>query len=290
MRQACTFLCGTMLASVALLAGCRSAPAPPPPLPPTLPLDQLVARINANNRLLPTLWANHDFEATIVDKNRETFVNGSGSLMMLKPRDLYFVGNKAGLTRLVEMGSNQDQFWLTIPEHNRTWVGQHRNIGKPCMGQMPVRPDMVLEILGVGDIDSNLSSPPFPVVRINPDERVYMVVWNAPAPDRFYAQKEIWYDVDSLLPVKVLLFDLQGRVMLRANLAQHRAVPIEGLPAEQHPRLATDLRLLFPETRSRMWIRLSNLQLKKNDRPRPGLIRYLVPEGFEVIRVDADCP
>jgi hypothetical protein len=272
------------------IAGC-------PPRPdgiyrgPTQSLDQVVAGINRNNRALPTLWARHYFEANIVEKSAEgqttTFVNGGGALMVLKPRDFYFTGGKEGTgVRLVEMGSNNSEFWLTIPQRNTIWHGRHRPATRPTAANMPLRPDLVLEVLGIGDIDANLVAEPAPVLRFNNDERVYMIVWQARGADRWYAVKEIWYDLATLLPLKVLLFDGDGRVVLRANLSKHQSIALEGIPQDAWPKVATDLRLFFPQTRSTLWLELSSVQLQNKGRPRAGSIQYDPDPGFRIIEVE----
>src|SRR5690606_34064176 len=132
-----------------------------------------------------------------------------------------------------------------------------------CVREMPVRPDLVGEVLGIGEFADNLLEEPAPVMRFNPDAWAYMFVWSAPSRqgDRRYAVKEVWYHVNDLRPIKVLLFDEQGRVILRANLTEHAQVPLPDVPAERWPWIATRFALRFPENKSTMTIKLSELAL-----------------------------
>src|SRR5688572_8454157 len=53
----------------------------------TQTMAQVVQEINGNNQRLPTLWARHYFEATIVDENRKGhFVNGDGAILYRSPQ------------------------------------------------------------------------------------------------------------------------------------------------------------------------------------------------------------
>lgn len=263
---------------------------------PVLTLPQLVTEINRNNAALQTLYAQHSFEGDFTDPRtkKSRFLNGSGDLFMLKPRDFLFRAKHDPLGEVFRMGSDQERFWFIVKEGDEgMWWGHHRNAGKPCMREMPVRPDLVGEVLGIMDVPTDLVHPPFPTIRYNSDSKAYMLVWNAPLPDRWYAQKEIWYDQRTLRPTLVLLFDRDGKIVLRAYLAQHKQVEAEGRPREQWPWVATNYRLFFPETRSKMTINLSDVALRtRTGQPRPGMIRF--PEEVDVpddkvVQIDVDC-
>ncbi|GIW75248.1 MAG: hypothetical protein KatS3mg104_0311 [Phycisphaerae bacterium] len=71
------------------------------------------------------------------------------------------------------------------------WIQKERAV-------LPVRPDLMAEVLGVGPINSDLLKEPFPVVRFNNDQRAYMLTWQVLLSDRWVVQKEVWYDVQTL--------------------------------------------------------------------------------------------
>jgi hypothetical protein len=246
------------------MAGCHATPPREKPgsyFGPTQSMAEVVAEINANNSALPTLFARHDFEANIVDRESKkgTFVNGDGVLLYKSPRGMRLYGGKPG-TDIFEIGSNEERYWFALyPERSTMWWGWYRNLGKPCvdMRDLPVRPDMVLEVLGVGTIDTNFREPPAPVMRFNNDADSYMFVWNYPLGDRWAAQKEIWYDRASKLPRRVFLFNENGRVVVRAKLSNHAPVEMDGLPKENWPKVAQLYELFFPDTGSTMRINLT---------------------------------
>lgn len=279
-----------MVALVAstLTTGCvpkgRGAGARAPYLGPTQTISEVISEINANNAPLTTLWATHDFEAWIVDEQKkEHYVNGDGVLLYRKPMELRLIGKKPALD-VFEIGSTEERYWMIVrPEMETMWWGYYRNLGKPGVESIPIRPDLLLEVLGVNDINLDLKRPPVPVMRFNPDEDAYMFVWQAPLPDRWVATKEVWYDRTTKLPKLVLLFDANGRVVLRAYLSVYKPVAVPDRAQENWPKVATDYRLYFPDSSSKMVFQLTQVELTHRGIPRPGSIRF--PEEPDVKRV-----
>jgi hypothetical protein len=260
----------------------------------TEPMWKVVEDINRNNTALPTLWARHTFEATVVDdKNKPHFVNGDGALLYKTPRGMRLAGTKPVVGTVFEIGSTEERFWLKlVPEVDTMWWGNYANVGKPCAGEIPIRPDLVFEVLGIATIGSDFTAPPVPTMRFNPESDVYMFVWNAPLADRWVAQREIWYDRQFKRPTKVLLFDENGRVVLRALLGGHRKVRVANTPQDRWPVVATDFALLFPDNGTKMSIRLDDVVLDKNGIPARRGISFPDPDRANVrtvIQIDKDC-
>jgi hypothetical protein len=261
---------------------------------PTEPMNRVVAQVNANNLAVPTLYARQEIQADLYDKsrNKSFYVNSSGDVFMRKPRELLLRGRHDLAGKIFEIGSTEEVFWFTVygNQEERYW-GHYRNIGKPCMEEMPVRPDLIGEVLGITEISTNFLEPPFPTMRFNHDADAYMLIWNARLPTQFYAQKEIWYDRKSYLPLKVILYDFNGRVLVRANLTNHRPVEVANVAQDKWPRIATRYDLLFPQTKSTMILKLSDMALvSKSGHPRAGTIVFKDdPEVSKVIAVDEAC-
>src|SRR3954453_16880195 len=199
---------------------------------PTSPMRDVVQQVNQNNQELPTLWASHSYKATVRDDKKKfhTFT-GDGALLYRGPREMRLIGNKEFIGTIFEVGSTNDRFWLKlVPELATIGAGNYRNLGKPCAQEIPLRPDLVVQVLGVGTINSDFNSPPVPTMRFNHERDVYMFVWNAPGPDRWYALKEVWYDRQTKRPTLVMLYDANGRVVVRAELRNHKPVEVKGLP------------------------------------------------------------
>ena len=292
-----------LLTSLLLAAGCaprRAARAgdTQPFTGPTEPMAAVVAAINANNAALPTIWARHYFEANVVDERKKShFVNGDGVLLYKAPRGMRLVGTKAAAGTVFEIGSTDDRYWLTlVPERNTMWWGWYRNLGKPCVDtrNIPIRPDLVLEVLGVATIDTNFNQPPVPTMRFNNyafgGTGAYMFVWNVPGADRWVAQREIWYDRATKLPRAVLLFDEDGRIVLEAKLSGHAPVEVPDTPQDRWPRVARKYELMFPDTGSTITLELDEVALERRGVPaRRGIAFPEDAKVDQVIQLDRDC-
>jgi hypothetical protein len=263
------FICGFILG----VFGCHAPPKPPPGsyFGPTESIGAVVRGVNARVHELATLRAAGDFEATIVDRNKSSFVNGEITLLYARPDKLRMVGKKDIAGRIFEIGTNGQRYWLIVRGDTDTmWFGNYANLDKmgTPRGQIPIRPDLLLEVLGVSDINPNLIAEPYPVMRYNNDYDAYMMTWHVKLPDRLVAQKEVWYDRQTLLPTQVLLFDANGRVVLSAKLMRHQPVEVPDVPREQWPKVASSCRLFFPDSGTRMSFNFSDLALQKNGAPR----------------------
>jgi len=260
----------------------------------TEPMSKVVAQVNANNSAIPTLYARQEIQADLYDKsrNKSFYVNSSGDVFLRKPRELLLRGRHDLAGKIFEIGSSDDVFWFTVygNQDERYW-GHYKNLGKPCMEEMPVRPDLIGEVLGISAINTNLLEPPFPTMRFNHDADAYMLVWNARLPTQYYAEKEIWYDRKTYLPLKVIIYDFDGRVLVRANLTNHRGVEVADQPKENWPRIATNYSLMFPQSKSTMVLKLSDMALvSKTGHPKAGTIVFKDdPEVSKVIQVDQAC-
>ncbi|HEX8914031.1 MAG TPA: hypothetical protein VF796_16910, partial [Humisphaera sp.] len=262
---------------------------------PTEPMLDVVQAINRNNEALPTIWARHDFAAWVAEKPGDDpqYVNGTGILLYRRPMGFQLVGNKDLQGEVFQVGSTAENYWLTmrVPQRpSEMFFGEHRHAGKPCVRQVPIQPNLVTEVLGIGTFNTDFSRPPMPVMRFNPDAKQYMFVWVSPVggagagPARFAAQREVWYDMRTKLPTRVILFDPDGRPVLRALLSDHRPVdPSTGdedadpAAAPVHearwPRVAHGYSLFFPDTGSKLQFTLTEVRLCNRGVPcRRGIV------------------
>jgi hypothetical protein len=266
---------------------------------PTEPMVDVVAAINANNAQIPTLWSRGYFEANVVDRGRSQFVNGDLLLLYRRPDELRVIGKKDIAGTVFEIGSNQERYWLRLAGDSDTlWWGTHANAANVDPTTIPIPPALMLEVLGVTPVDTNLRQPPVPVMRFNPDADAYMLLWNVPLPDRWIAQKEVWFDRQTKLPNKVLLYDANGRVVLLADLSEHRPVQIEGTRPGGAPQIATRYRLYLPDSDTSVMFELDQPMLRSgvapNDRsfafPEAGGGANQIISVDEPARPDAPAP
>jgi hypothetical protein len=260
-----------VLSAMVLGGGCAgNSSTMKPYFGPTETIDQLVTDINANVEPLPTLWAKGDFDASVVDHDHRTNVSGTAYLMHARPQQMLFIGKADVLGEVFRMGCGPDKYWVTVKGDTDTcWWGTYANLDHVDEHAIPVRPDLVEAVLGLETLDTDLTRQPCPVMRFNNDQRAYMLVWNVKLPDRWLAQKEIWYDVDSKLPRLVNLFDANGRIVLSAYLSDHKPVDI-GTSSTQPikaPMIATNYRLFFPDSGSTLRLHLTDMRLQSQGHP-----------------------
>jgi hypothetical protein len=230
---------------------------------PTQTLSEVVADINQNNRRVNTLWSRGNFKAWLRDdKGNRHFVEGDANLQYRKPQELSLRGSDPLAGQIFQVGSNDQRYWLLVkPELDTLWYGSY-DAPNADLSKIPIRPDLLLEVLGVNDINPDFRAQPMPVMKFNNDRDVYMITWHVMRPDRLVAQKEIWYDRRTKLPRLVVLYDENGRAVLRAYLSDHQRVPVEGQPQDQSPVVATAYDLYFPESKAQIVLTLRDLQSK----------------------------
>ena len=262
---------------------------------PTDPMVKVVEDVNRNNQAVPTLWASLSYKATVVDaKKKDHAVTGDGVLLYRTPRDMRLIGNKEFIGTVFEVGSTADRYWLLLkPDMETMWWGFHRNVGKPCVTEsLPIPPHLVVEVLGVGTIDTNFSAVPAPAMRFDHERHKYVFVWNTKLPDRWASVKEVWYDLKTKLPERVLLYDENGRVVVRADLSNHKPVESGGRPRGEWPQVANSYRLFFPDNGTRMELDLREVMLDKRGSPTRRGIAFPDPRRVgvrDVVQVDKEC-
>ena len=232
---------------------------------PTDDIYTVIEDINRNNKRVDTLWARGRYNAVVcetTDSGRIRTHNVHGPLRLLYRRDseVRMVGETFAVGRVFDLGSNEENYWLIVQPANTMWHGSYAAGASPDLQQIPIRPDLMLEVLGVSTIDTDLNQQPVPVMRFNNDEDVYMFVWHVQLRDRWIAQKEVWYDRQTRLPRLVNLFDEHGRVVLRAYLSNHQRLRSEQDEAAPQPLVASEYDLFFPETGTRLSMRLTALR------------------------------
>jgi hypothetical protein len=254
-------------------------------------MDAVVAQINHNNTHVPSFFARLDYSATLIDKqhNKRDDVSGDGRLWFARPRFLLLKCSKDVVGPIFQLGSNDTEFWFKVLVGDTAeWWGHYANLEKPCCRPIPVRPDLVLEVLGVGLLDTNFLDEPVPVMRFNNEADAYMFVWNVRGMDRWFARKEIWYDRQTKSPKLVRLFDGDGRAILEAKLSEHSSVEIKGEPAERWPRMAKHYDLLFLADGSRMIFDFNDVTIPFA-KPTTVFNRPLERDTKDEIQIDKDC-
>jgi hypothetical protein len=265
--------CLVMVMMLGLTACHEPAPVSVGYYGPTLPLDQVVAGINQNNSQIPTLWSRQRFEAKIVDreKNTATRIDGYGNLLYTAPNEMKLTA-KDEVTDFFEMGSDGRRFWFWDKQNKVFWWGDFATVGSADTSDIPVRPDMVMEVLGIRPLDPSLLDQPVPTLRFNNVADAYVVDWSSQQGDRWAVVKEIWYDRRTLLPQRVLLFDPAGRVTMWARLGNYQPV--------KNAMVAGRYELFFPYTGSTIRFDLSDITLSYHGFPNSASYRMPDPASL----------
>jgi hypothetical protein len=256
-----------------LLTGCPPPPPAPPPklyLGPTLTMADLISQINARNQQIPTLFANFDhFKAWFVDPktNQTHYVDGEGNLQYTSPNKIRLRASNDLYGNLFDMGSDGEKYWVSIQQGNEVWEGTYNTLMNVGPQDVPLQPDLVPEVLGVRPIDPDMNEQPVPVMRFDNESDAYIITWNLHLPDRWVAQKEVWYDRASLMPTLVKLYDSNGRALLVAKLSKPGPVKIDGIPQNQWPEIQTHYDLFFPPSGAKMAFDLADVSLSHNGHP-----------------------
>jgi hypothetical protein len=292
--RASAFICGLIV----LVVGCgpKTPPARKAYTGPTESLAEVVAAVNENNSRLPTFWAEvAKMTASYVDDRgkRQNETLDGGNLLYRGPRNVRLLGSKTLVGPILDLGNNEETYWLSIksPGPDTAWWGHFENLGKPCSQPIPIRPDLLMEVLGISILETDLTRLPAPILRFNSDEDAYMLLWTSKLPDRWVATREVWYDRQSYRPKLVNLFDADGRVVLRAYLMNHKPVELANTPRDQWPVVATEYDLRFPETGSTLRLRLGQVKLSNKGAPSARTFNFQPDRAgvSKVIQLDEAC-
>jgi hypothetical protein len=253
---------------------------------PTESMNDVVAQINANNAAIPTLRATGNFEAHVVDQGKKRFVNGDVTLLYRRPTEVRLVGRKDLAGQVFDAASNGNRYWLIVKgEVDTMWHGAVANLDRVDPKEIPIRPDLLVEILGLSELNRSFLEPPVPTMRFNNDADAYMFNFNVRLPDRWAVQKEVWYDRETKLPRLILLFDENGRVVVRTYLSNHRATGSDrgGDGARDDgardggPMVATRYQVFFPDTGTTLRIDLDELALRGGRPAAPNDATFAFP-------------
>jgi hypothetical protein len=237
-----------------------------------LTLEELVARVNANNAKLPSLWSRGTFEALLKESADEPgrFLNGQIFAQHLKPGRVRLKAEKDAFGDVLDLGTDGTNLWLRLPTEGRLFVGTEGNLDPQKTAGLPLRPDLVLDVLGVNLLPTELAAWPAPTLRVDTQGGRYMVAYVEPAragTPRLTIQREVWYRMPTEpggtpLPVRVIANDDDGRPVLSATLENH-----EPVGDADGPLVATRLLLFFPQTGGKMRIELEDLRPRRGRLP-----------------------
>lgn len=182
----------------------------------------------------------------------------NGTLLYRRPKNLYLKLEHVGGT--IEAGSNAQEFWfwekLQAPRYS--W-GQHGDMGADFDADIPLRPDLLAEVLGLGDLPAGTRGPGGPALWVGPDT-YELVFWDYDTPGQAYLTKTI--DVDRYAPFLVrslVYFRPDGQPMMQAKLGDYRKIDSSSVLAPRSIRIDW-----LPD---RGWVELTFATMQRFDNP-----------------------
>jgi hypothetical protein len=294
-----------------LLAGLLAAAAAAgccPPYPRTiLPVEELIARHNANAAKVPRLWARAEFRL-VVDGWRVPF--GTYGYVILDkgdeplgPHDLVVIGREAGQD-VFRLGNSTEEglyyWWFGYDQRAGGAFGRTELAGAADGNLMPIDPLGLLSVLTVCEVPADPADLPAALVRLDDADcrhRAYVVGHVAPNPlsGRIALRREVryaWDDERPARPFRVDFLDRLGRRVMEARLADYRPVAMEHPEAEANAPavMPTDIeitRITYPpgdpgrpQSKHHLRIRLSEMTTAEKVPPEAFLLWQRLPASF----------
>ena len=284
-------------ACVALLAGCP----PPAEPPPWRSLPEMVSAINANNRRIdfgikgkgvadvrltePTIDASkppatHRFQLDAIT-------------LLVKPWHFFMRLEHSFGQTVIEVGSNDEHYWLWIGGATDTlWWGRRANLNKPCQGSIPIRPDHLIEALGIADLPTDTTGPIGPGPRVT-ETWNQLLFWRTAADGQTYIDREYWAERHDPFRLREIVHrDADGREQMHTYLDGY--APIVDRDTEgPTPLLARDIRVEWPLEASSIHLTMTRWERLDKLTPDGPTFRFPLDEPDrtfdEVVQVDAEC-
>jgi hypothetical protein len=165
------------------------------------------------------------------------------------------------------------------------WWGTYANstASSAAIAGIPIRPDLLAEVLGVDTINPDLRRQPLPVMRFNNDQDAYMFTFMVSLPDRMVVQKEVWYDRATLRPKLIAFYDPNGRMIMRAYPQQ--VEHLDGDPTA--PEIPTYYDLYFLDSGTKLVLKFHDIKASYKGIPNDNSFRFPgVDRAGKTIKVD----
>jgi hypothetical protein len=207
-----------IVAAALILAGCAPQFRMPTRVcPGKNSVDEALAALQAQSQKALPLMARGDsrVEFHMEGRKKPRKENFTAKLRANPPAEFYLQGDKSILTKAIMLGSNEQEFWLSI--HHPKEISTHvwgKWAEQDSAGGLVINPRTLLEALGMGQIDSaqdwSLSN-----------EGAYDVLTKR---EQGVATKKIHIWCCDYRTRKIELFDLEGQAVAVAVLDRYEEV------------------------------------------------------------------
>lgn len=251
MRLAALVL-GAVLAAIASLGGCASAPRPIARAEPPPTYEVIAAAHNERVGRLSRVWARAVVELWYVDdRGRARREQGEGHFQVRRPGGVALSIGKLGET-YAWLGSDTERFWFFDKfDTPRVTVGRFDNTDEPCAESLglPADPARMLDVMGLTPIPEIGG-----VTAWSGDGRAVVAVF-----DRAGAEERIHFDARTMLPTRI---ELDGRepgdaiVAVLENYANVRLGGVGGF----FPRAASRIEIRHDSSGTRVALHLADME------------------------------
>lgn len=235
---------GAMLAGV---CGC-------PPTVERVPLDPLsledaVARVNRDREgvtgALQAQGGSASGHFTDTDGKRRSF-SYDAKLLVLAPWHLRFDMTTFNQSHLL-FGSDDTRYWVVVkPRINTLWWGRHDITPSSDSNALLVRPDLILDALGIKPLSIDTTGPMGPIPRVTADHQqlIYLAYDDT---SQGYVAKEIWMSrYDDRFVDRLVYRNRNGDIIMESRLSSYKPIDSGG------PVLPHRVEIDWPTSRSRL--------------------------------------
>jgi hypothetical protein len=299
-RSTNAWLAVALCMPVLLIFGCP--PKRPPPSQSLIaeepePAQTVIDRYNANADRMPEgvqLVGPHvELEAGFLDEdgNEQTFV-GEGVLHFVKPRKFHLPLDYMSL-RVAEIGSDGERYWLCFNRRETAWWGYYKYIDRPHIREMPIRPDQLIETLGLCRLPSGKGWLQGPLCRVvlYPRPEYELSYWRLdegmPRYDRLYGLSRR----PPYLGERLVFFDGLGQESCEATPADFRVVDVqEGAGTSPGPIMPHRIWLRSPKGSAYLKMTITSPRLKPltGRLASGGWYPMNPPKNWRVIQIDEE--
>lgn len=241
--NALVFGCGA--AALSLLCGCPPMQGPRGGTTDyARSTEEIVRTVNANaSKIDRPVYAQpvHVLADFTDDYGHRRRFNLDGALLVRKPRDFRLDLKHPLGERVLQVGSNENDYWCWIvPEVATYWWGRHQHAGKTCADSVPLRPEQLAEALGMNELPDDPQQYVGPL-RLFGNQYDRLLFSSRNQAGGLSVEREYWVDRKPPYLIRVVLFrDEYGRRGMSAVLDDYRALWRGG------PYLAHKISVMWP--------------------------------------------
>ncbi len=243
---------GAVAVCLLTLIGCDGHRHDDMELGPVLPLESAIALANASaTGMPPGLQALGSARGHVmVDSQEKRHFDCDANLLLMLPRHLRLDLQAFGQSQVL-FGSNEQVYWLhVVPQVDTYWWGRYAEIDVTDIANIPVRPDMIVEALGIVGLPTDTMGGEGPFQRVEGEhQQLLFITYDADGQGRLY--KEYWLSRRGDRQIEQIIFrDDLGREQMRSKLSDYR--PLAGAG----PLLPHRVDVTWPERDAHLLLRV----------------------------------